>query len=171
MWPAPHAIHLVDVNSGSPIGPRACSFWVEMPISAPKPNCSPSVNAVDAFTITAAASICSVKRWAASRLVVTIASVCPVPYSLIWAMAASTPSTTATAMSSDRYSRRRSASSGSRCTVTPACCRAASNRGNAVSAIAASTSSVSAALQTLGRRVLEFSKIRSATSRSAAWCT
>ena len=55
MWPSPHAIHLVEVNSGSPIGPRACSFWVEMPISAPKPNCSPSVNAVDALTITAAA--------------------------------------------------------------------------------------------------------------------
>ena len=37
------------------------------------------------------------------------------------------------------------------------------------SAIAASTSSVSAALQTLGRRVLEFSRIRSATSQVGAF--
>jgi UDP-glucuronate decarboxylase len=40
----------------NPIGPRACSFCVLMPISAPKPNSLPSVKRVDAFTYTAAAS-------------------------------------------------------------------------------------------------------------------
>ena len=28
------------------MGPRACIFWVEMPISAPRPNSPPSVNRV-----------------------------------------------------------------------------------------------------------------------------
>ena len=44
------------MSSGRPIGPRACSFWVEMPISAPNPNSPPSVNRVEALTITAAES-------------------------------------------------------------------------------------------------------------------
>jgi ABC-type uncharacterized transport system ATPase subunit len=56
IWPSPVTIHFVVVSSASPIGPRACIFCVEMPISAPKPNCSPSVNRVDALTITAAES-------------------------------------------------------------------------------------------------------------------
>ena len=47
---------MVEVSSGSPSGPRACSFCVEMPISAPKPNSPPSVNRVEALTRTAAAS-------------------------------------------------------------------------------------------------------------------
>ena len=42
--------YLVDVSSRRPIGPRACSFWVELPISAPIPNSKPSVNRVDALT-------------------------------------------------------------------------------------------------------------------------
>ena len=46
VWPSPVTTYLVEVISGSPIGPRACSFWVEMPISAPKPNSPPSVNRV-----------------------------------------------------------------------------------------------------------------------------
>ena len=46
-----------EVISGSPIGPRACSFWVEMPISAPKPNSPPSVKRVLALTMTAAESL------------------------------------------------------------------------------------------------------------------
>ena len=46
MWPSPVTTYLVEVISGRPIGPRACSFWVEMPISAPKPNSPPSVNRV-----------------------------------------------------------------------------------------------------------------------------
>ncbi len=139
-----------------------------MPISAPNPNCSPSVNEVAALTITAAASTCSVKRWAAARSVVTMASVWPVPYSLMWAIAPSTPSTRATARSIDRNSARSWSSLGSLCTATPASDSAAVSRGSAVSASARSTSSVSAALQTLGRRVLEFNRMRSATSRSAA---
>ena len=49
-------MYLTVVSSRRPIGPRACSFWVLMPISAPKPNSSPSVNRVDALTTTAAAS-------------------------------------------------------------------------------------------------------------------
>jgi hypothetical protein len=32
------------------MGPRAWSFCVELPISAPMPNSPPSVNRVDAFT-------------------------------------------------------------------------------------------------------------------------
>jgi len=39
-----------------PIGPRAWSFWVEFPISAPIPNSKPSVNRVEALTYTQAAS-------------------------------------------------------------------------------------------------------------------
>ena len=46
----------------SPIGPRAWSFWVEMPISAPKPNSPPSTNRLEAFTSTAAASISAANR-------------------------------------------------------------------------------------------------------------
>ena len=62
------------VSSRSPIGPRACSFCVELPISAPMPNSPPSVKRVDAFTYTHAAST---PRWNARALVVdwvTIAS-------------------------------------------------------------------------------------------------
>ena len=54
--------YLVEVISVSPIGPRAWSFWVLMPISAPNPNSPPSVNRVDALTITAAESTAAVKR-------------------------------------------------------------------------------------------------------------
>ena len=50
-WPSPVTTYFVEVISGSPIGPRACSFWVEMPISAPKPNSPPSVNRVEALTM------------------------------------------------------------------------------------------------------------------------
>ena len=38
--------YLQLVSSSSPMGPRACIFWVEMPISAPRPNSPPSVNRV-----------------------------------------------------------------------------------------------------------------------------
>ena len=44
------------------MGPRAWSFWVLMPISAPKPNSSPSTKRVEALTRTAAASTSAVKR-------------------------------------------------------------------------------------------------------------
>ena len=58
--------YFVEVISGSPIGPRACSFWVEMPISAPIPNCSPSVKRVEALTMTAALSTLAMKRFDAA---------------------------------------------------------------------------------------------------------
>ena len=49
-WPFPSMSHLYVVISQRPIGPRAPSFCVLMPISAPRPNCAPSVKAVGAFT-------------------------------------------------------------------------------------------------------------------------
>src|SRR5215475_7593628 len=55
MCPEPVSTYLVEVISGSPIGPRTCSFWVDMPISAPKPNSPPSVKRVEAFTVMTAA--------------------------------------------------------------------------------------------------------------------
>ena len=48
--PSPWATHLNEQSSRVPIGPRACSFWVELPISAPMPNSAPSVKRVEAFT-------------------------------------------------------------------------------------------------------------------------
>ena len=74
MCPSPSITHLSVVSSRKPIGPRACSFWVEMPISAPNPSSSPSTNRVDAFTSTAAASTSRVNRDAASTDPVRIAS-------------------------------------------------------------------------------------------------
>ena len=50
VWPLPVTMYLQEQSSLRPIGPRACSFWVEMPISAPKPNSPPSVKRVDALT-------------------------------------------------------------------------------------------------------------------------
>jgi hypothetical protein len=37
-WPSPRTTYLVVVSSRTPIVPRAWSFWVEVPISAPMPN-------------------------------------------------------------------------------------------------------------------------------------
>ena len=54
--PLPVTMYVVVVISARAIGPRACSFCVEMPISAPNPNSPPSVNRVDALIITAAES-------------------------------------------------------------------------------------------------------------------
>ena len=56
-WPFPHhrtcpsptAIHFSVTNFSRPKGPRACSFWVEIPISAPSPNSPPSVKRVEAL--------------------------------------------------------------------------------------------------------------------------
>ena len=55
------------------MGPRAWSFWVEMPISQPSPNSPPSVNRVEALTYTAALSTFAVKYRSASGLRVTMA--------------------------------------------------------------------------------------------------
>ena len=50
IWPFPRTTYLYVVSSSKPIGPRACSFWVEMPISQPRPNSPPSVKRVEALT-------------------------------------------------------------------------------------------------------------------------
>ena len=50
MWPSPSTTYFVVQSSRTPIGPRACSFCVELPISAPMPNSPPSVKRVDALT-------------------------------------------------------------------------------------------------------------------------
>ena len=102
--------YLVLVSSGSPIGPRACSFCVEIPISAPKPNSPPSVNRVEALTITAAESTRDTKRRAADVEVVRMASVWCVLQRRMWSTAASSDGTTPTARSSDMYSRSQSSS-------------------------------------------------------------
>ena len=49
-WPVPSTRYLNVHSSRRPIGPRACSFWVELPISAPIPNSPPSVKRVEALT-------------------------------------------------------------------------------------------------------------------------
>ena len=49
IWPSPLITYFVVVSSLIPIGPRACSFCVEIPISPPKPNSPPSENLVEAF--------------------------------------------------------------------------------------------------------------------------
>ena len=54
---------------------RACSFWVEMPTSAPNPNSPPSVKRVEAFAMTTAESTSARKRSAFSSSAVTIDSV------------------------------------------------------------------------------------------------
>jgi len=36
VWPAPVTTYFVEVSSGRPIGPRACSFCVEIGISTQK---------------------------------------------------------------------------------------------------------------------------------------
>src|SRR5581483_6841931 len=77
--PVPSITHLYVVSSLSANGPRACSFCVEMPTSAPNPNSPPSVNCVLAFTYTAAASTSLRKRSAAARSLVTMASEWPDP--------------------------------------------------------------------------------------------
>ena len=50
--PLPRTTYFSDVNCSGPSGPLACSFCVEMPISAPKPNWKPSVKRVLALTYT-----------------------------------------------------------------------------------------------------------------------
>ena len=47
--PSPRTTYLVVVSSAAPMGPRAWSFCVEMPISAPRPKTPPSVKRVEAL--------------------------------------------------------------------------------------------------------------------------
>ena len=95
----------LDVHSSrSPIGPRACSFCVELPISAPMPNSLPSVKRVEALTYTHAASTPSWNARAAAVDDVTIASEWPEPNVLTCSIASSAESTTRTASTSARNS-------------------------------------------------------------------
>ena len=75
------------------MGPRGPSFWVLMPISAPSPNCAPSVKLVGAFQYTQAASTDCWNRRAAASSDVTIASLCPEPESRMCSKASSMVST------------------------------------------------------------------------------
>src|SRR5690606_12870720 len=75
--PSPSTTHVDVVSSARPIGPRACSCCVEIPISAPRPSWPPSVNRVEAFTMIAAESSSVVKRRTAVVSRVRIASVWP----------------------------------------------------------------------------------------------
>src|ERR1700675_772697 len=93
-WPSPIKTNLVVVSSRTPTGPRACSREVEMPISAPMPNCEPSTRRVEALTRTAAASTSRVNRRLFQRSDVTISRASPNPWHRMCSMAASRPSTT-----------------------------------------------------------------------------
>ena len=110
-WPSPKTIHLVLVSSRRPQGPRAWNLSVLMPISAPRPSWPPSLNRVLALTITAELSTSATNRCAAARSLVTIASVWPEPCRVMWAIASSIESTTATARILSRYSVSQSAGS------------------------------------------------------------
>ena len=79
------------------MGPRAPSFWVEMPISQPRPNSPPSVKRVEALTYTAAESTPAQKASAAARSCVTMASLWPVECAAMCATDSSTLPTTLTA--------------------------------------------------------------------------
>ena len=59
--PLPRTIHFSVTSFSNAKGPRACSFCVEMPISAPSSNTSPSVKRVDAFEYTTAESTFRIK--------------------------------------------------------------------------------------------------------------
>ena len=169
----------MEVSSGRAIGPRAWSFCVEIPISAPMPNCSPSVNAVDALTLTVEASTRSTKVSHASQSFAEMASVWPEPCSLMWSAAATTPSTTLAAMSKDRYSSFQSSSvagmtspdqprlSASPWTLTSAATRASSTLSMFSWPRALSISTVSVALHTEQRRVLPLMSRAMASSTSA----
>ena len=47
--PSPRRTYLVVVSASAPMGPRAWSFCVEMPISPPRPKTPPSVKRVEAL--------------------------------------------------------------------------------------------------------------------------
>ena len=80
-----------------------------IPISAPSPSSPPSLKRVLALTITAELSTSATKRRAAARSLVTIASVWPEPCRVMWSIASSSDSTTATARILSRYSVSQSA--------------------------------------------------------------
>src|SRR4029077_7100983 len=108
--PSPSTTYLYEHSSRRAMGPRAWSFWVELPISAPRPNSPPSVKRVEAFTYTHAASTPSWKARAAAVSRVTIASEWPLPCSAMCSIASSSESTTRTASVMARYSVAQSSS-------------------------------------------------------------
>ena len=61
------------------MGPLGPSFWVLMPISAPSPNCAPSVKLVGALTYTHAASALRLNLSATASLSVMMHSLWPEP--------------------------------------------------------------------------------------------
>src|SRR6202453_3547851 len=103
-YPSPRTIHFNVVSSFTPIGPRACSFWVDLPPSAPSPNSSPSTNLVDAFTSTAAPSTSATNRSATATSEVTIASEWPELYRAMCSIASPTSSTIPIATTGPRNS-------------------------------------------------------------------
>ena len=125
VWPDPRTRYLKEVSCSTPTGPRACIRPVAMPISAPKPNSPPSANCVDALWSTIAESTSRRKRSAAAASSVTMASVWCEPNVSMWPTAASSPSTTRTAMIASRYSDRQSASLAG--TTRASACRAAAS--------------------------------------------
>ena len=154
-----------EVSSRRPIGPRACSFCVELPISAPIPNSKPSVKRVEALTYTHAASTPAVNSSPGLLEEVTIASEWPLPWALMCSIASAKESTTPTASFRSWYSVSQSASVASPTSIGPAAARvrssptsstpasrsSASAAGRNSPATSELTSSVSAALQTPGR--------------------
>ncbi len=52
IWPSPKTTNFSAVSSRAPIGPKAWSLVVEMPISAPRPSSKPSAKRVEALTST-----------------------------------------------------------------------------------------------------------------------
>ncbi len=151
-----------------------------MPISAPKPNSPPSQNCVEAFHIATALSMPAMKRCAAASSAVTMASVCSLPWRRTCAIAASTPSTTATERIESSHSVSKSASPAAVSPGTiararasarksqPSARRSAISTGSSESATAASISNVSVAPQMPVRRIFAFARMRRAISGSAA---
>src|SRR5690554_2473883 len=106
--PSPMTYHFSVTSFSKANGPRACSFCVEMPISAPRPNSPPSVKRVEALAYTAAASTRFRKRSVFSASSDTMHSECLDEYSRIWASASSKLSTTLTEHLKSRNSRPKS---------------------------------------------------------------
>ena len=79
------------------MGPLAWSFCVEMPISQPRPNSPPSVKRVEQFRYTAALSTLRAKASSTAWFRDTTASLWPVEWAAMWAMALAASGTTATA--------------------------------------------------------------------------
>src|SRR5512137_1624858 len=83
-WPSPSTTNFRVVSSLSPIGPKAWSLLVEMPISAPSPSSPPSLNRVEALITTALAVTSRSKRRALARSRVRIDSVWSEPWRATW---------------------------------------------------------------------------------------